>query len=344
MSDGHASGWLPPWKDRKLPLRRPFDQRLVGRFKTSALFGQLPAREPSLIEGILPAKGAVGLVADRQSFKTFLANDLALHVSFGRPWFGRQVNIGTVVYVSAEAPEMNQDIRNAWHKTHPDLPDIGYFLPINSAPLLGTKEGDAADLIAFIRQELGVPRLVVVDTVSKVLHSENENGEGMIALMSNAEKIAEAFDCVVLLIHHKLRGSNRGRGAAQFGDNSIGELVLDRRGLAMSAILTVNRLKGQPEGERLQLTMSEPIFVDRYEYDKPMTSLVIQELGPAPERKERAPRAKVDPDTGEVVSVAAGLKVKTGPAPKTPEQKAASKRYRDKRKAEKATAVISSEE
>jgi hypothetical protein len=143
---------MPEWR-RNLSLQHYYDPKLSARFKTSALFGNRESRLPCLVEGILPAKGIVGLIGDQQSFKTFLATDLALHIAFGRPWFGRRVSKGAVVYISAEAPEVNQDIRNAWSKAHPEFVDQGQFMPIDSSPELGTKDGDAADLIAFIRQE-----------------------------------------------------------------------------------------------------------------------------------------------------------------------------------------------
>ena len=279
-----------------MSLQHYFDPKLSGRFKTSALFGNRESRLPCLVEGVLPAKGIVGLIGDQQSFKTFLATDLALHVSFGRSWFGRKVSKGAVVYISAEAPEANQDIRNAWSKVHPEFVDSGQFMPIDSSPELGTKDGDAADLIAFIRQEIGVPRLIVIDTVSKVLHGENEDKEGMLALMANAEKISEAFDCVVMFPHHSKRGEMRARGASQFENNAQGRLTLRRRVRDMSAILTVARLKGFPEGERILLRMSEPIALDRMEHEKAATSLVIESAEKAPE-----PKAEIDPETGEIL-------------------------------------------
>lgn len=242
------------------------------------------------------------MVAARQTFKSFVALDMALHVSYGMEWFGQRVSQGAVVYVSAEDDLGMRDRRNAWRHAHPGVGDLGYFLSIDEAPRLGTKDGDATDLIAFIRMKIGLPRLIVIDTLSKALHGENEDKEGMIAMLANAGKIADAFDCVVMLVHHAKRGEERGRGASQFGDNSQGELTLKRRGKEMATILTVERLKGFPEGERILLRMSEPIALKRREHGKPVTSLVIESAGPAPEPRERKPKAEVDPETGEVRS------------------------------------------
>lgn len=290
----------PEWRRHLLTLSHQPDSRLAGKFKTSALFGYRGTRPPCLIEGILPANGIVGLIGDQQTFKTFLATDLALHVSFGRPWFGHAVNQGPAVYISAEAPWVNQDIRDAWNKVHPELKDVGQFMPIDNAPELGRRNGDTGDLIAFIRNEIGRPRIVVIDTASKVLHGENEDKEGLIALMTNCERIVDAFGCVVLIPHHARRGELRSRGASQFENDAQGRLTLRRRGRDMSAILTVARLKGYQEGERILMRMSDPIEIDRTEYGKPVTSLVIESTEKAPEQKlidgtsEVAKAAKTD--------------------------------------------------
>jgi hypothetical protein len=290
MSADTMTGWLPDWKDRRLPLR-PIDKALANRFKPLALFPDGDReRQECLVEGILPAKGIVGLVADRQSFKSFVALDLAFHISYGMEWFGRKVVQGSVVYVSAEDADGMNDRRLAWRHAHPGKGDLGYFLPLGGRPALGTKDGDAADLIQAIRQLAGLPVLIVIDTLSKVLHAEDENGAGMIALMANAEQMVDAFDCVVVLIHHARRGTGRGRGAAQFGDNSQGELALRRSAKAMEAVLTVNRLKGFPEGERILLKMSEPIALQRMEHGKPITSLVIESAGAEAKGQGRSDR------------------------------------------------------
>jgi hypothetical protein len=60
--------------------------------------------------------------------------------------------------------------------------------------------------------------------------------------------------------------------------------------------LTVARLKGFPEGERILLRMSEPIALDRMEHEKAATSLVIESAEKAPE-----PKAEIDPETGEIL-------------------------------------------
>jgi hypothetical protein len=294
-------GWFgggPPAGIFRERLRPKTD---MSWLRESALVSTNAPRLPALIEGILPAKGVVGLIAARQSFKSFLALDLAFHVAFGADWFGRKVDSGPVVYIAAEDAEGMKDRRNAWFKAHDRFQPWkieGRFRPLDLTPRLGTTDGDADRLIASLKH-FEMPRLIAIDTVSKVLHGKDENQEGMIALMANAEKIASAFDCVVMLIHHAKRSAKgegagiRGRGASQFGDNSQGELTLERRSKAMEAVLTVARNKGCQEGERILLRLSEPVEI-RHEHGKPVSSLVIDSAGPAPERRAKADKQEVE--------------------------------------------------
>src|ERR1700733_1639305 len=112
------------FRSRLQHLRRPVD---TGWLHESAPFPVDEEREPELIEGILPAKGVVGLVAFRQAFKSFVALDMALRIAFGRDWFGRKINQGSVVYVSAEDELGIRDRRLAWRHAHPGVGDLGYF-------------------------------------------------------------------------------------------------------------------------------------------------------------------------------------------------------------------------
>lgn len=55
-----------------------------------------------LVDGVLPAGGITWLVAAPESFKTFVALDLAATVARGGDWHGRKVKAATSLYVAAE--------------------------------------------------------------------------------------------------------------------------------------------------------------------------------------------------------------------------------------------------
>jgi hypothetical protein len=68
---------------------------------TDADLGQLPPLEWD-IDGILPTGALSYLIGLRGSGKTLLALDWSCHIALGRPWYGRAVKPGPVLYVAAE--------------------------------------------------------------------------------------------------------------------------------------------------------------------------------------------------------------------------------------------------
>lgn len=65
-----------------------------------------------LVEGVIPAGGIVWLVASPESFKTFVALDMAAAVARGGDWLGRKVKPATSLFVAAEGGE-NVHVRRA---------------------------------------------------------------------------------------------------------------------------------------------------------------------------------------------------------------------------------------
>ena len=49
-----------------------------------------------LIDEVLPMEASGGLYGDDQTGKSFVLNDMAIHVALGRPWRGREVKQGPV--------------------------------------------------------------------------------------------------------------------------------------------------------------------------------------------------------------------------------------------------------
>ena len=69
------------------------------------MVGSLPNETlPEIIQGILGPQSVGVMAGVPNAGKTFLGLDLAAHVAANRPWFGRKVTGGPVLYVASEAP------------------------------------------------------------------------------------------------------------------------------------------------------------------------------------------------------------------------------------------------
>ncbi|KAB7783671.1 AAA family ATPase [Methylorubrum populi] len=206
-------GALPPAADEKgAPGKRPMKRQ--GLFELAALACSEVARP--LIEGVLDRGSLSVTYGDSNTGKTFVELDMALHVATGRPWNGRRVHKGGVVYVVAEGGRGVHKRLAALierHQIQPDEAAVQFIVqPVN----LLRAEADLKALIAEVRaagEDMGHPvELIVLDTLSRVLAGGDENSSvDMGALVRNVDRLREATGAHVALVHHT--GKDKARGA-----------------------------------------------------------------------------------------------------------------------------------
>ena len=180
---------------------------------TDAQLGHLPALEWD-IDGILPTGGHSYLVGIPASGKTLLALDWSCHVALGRPWYGRTVKQGPVLYVAAEGARSLHHRLECWKFYHkvPVTQETG----IRWFPRRLTL-GDPASLGAFIAEvaSYGIkPRLIVIDTLARCARGAKENdSDGMGRALEAVDQLREVLGAGVLLVAHPNRvGGDNPRG------------------------------------------------------------------------------------------------------------------------------------
>jgi hypothetical protein len=177
----------------------------------------LDAIAKPLVKGLLDCSAMSVIYGDSNSGKTFLALDIASHVATpGFRWNGRKTANGLVAYIAAEGGRGVYKRLEAWRRKH-GIEKGQVKLALIPCPVdLRSMEGDAKPLVELIRQaeahwgEKVV--LVVVDTLSRALAGGDENSPvDMGSLVRNCDRIRDALDCHLMLIHHT--GKNKAAGA-----------------------------------------------------------------------------------------------------------------------------------
>ena len=172
---------------------------------------------PWLIEGMLPLRSICMLFGESNVGKTFLALDLAAHISIGKPWLGRGTEEGDVLYIASEGDPGNLGLRmEAWREhTQTDYP-VPMLFYTNIVNLVT----DAKDLVEEAVSRGLRPRLVVVDTLAMAL-ADNENDNQVMNDMVKAlrqlqtyEVDGEEFEMTWLLVHHTGWEKGRPRGGS----------------------------------------------------------------------------------------------------------------------------------
>jgi hypothetical protein len=251
--------------------------------------------ENDVVRGLLPAQGVAILYAKWKSFKSFVGLHLAVTVAQGVLWAGRETKKGAVVYVVAEGARGFHKRVDAY-KQRDGLKGIAVYI-VEARPNLGTKSGDAPKLIADIKVAFDSdkgPSLVIIDTLARTLHGEDENGQGMACFVNNAEEIADAFQCLVLAVHHEGAGDRgRMRGYTAADAASVATLHVTRDNpRSLSCTLEVTEAKDSVSHDRYAIELEVFRFGDEHD-ECAETTLIVKSVEPvAAAADDRAPVGK----------------------------------------------------
>jgi hypothetical protein len=188
-----------------------------------------------------------------KSFRTF---DLLMHVTLDRPYRGRRVMAGVVVYCALEGAQGFKNRIEAFRRARmAEADDRNPPFYLMATPLSLVR--DQKSFIAEIRQQLGEqkPVAVCIDTLNRSLDGSESSDEDMTAYVRAADAIRDAFGCLVVIVHHCGHNGDRPRGHSSLmgaldvqiavrrdaTDNIVAELELSKDG--ETGLQFVSRLK-----------------------------------------------------------------------------------------------------
>jgi hypothetical protein len=227
-----------------------------------------------LVDGILPAGPSFGETpAPPKALKSFFLMDMLMHVAMGKPYGGRTVQQGAVVYVTSEGVKGVKRRLIAMRRHHGiDANGVPFFL-VPVMPNLGSGTDDRTRLIAAITaaiKDIAVPvRAIAIDTLRKATPGKSENdSKDMSVLLSNCDFLANTFNCHVNAVHHSPRSDDT-RGSGTNAIEGSCDVILpvsrcDNADGTPHATVTVGRMKDGPEGDTWSFELrTMEIGVDR---------------------------------------------------------------------------------
>ena len=156
--------------------------------------------------------------APPESFKSFLAVDIAASVATGTPWHGSEVKQGAVFYIAGEGiPGLKKRFR-AWELFH-DIDTQLFPLFLSNGAGDFSKNQQVANIVKAIQalcQQGNEPSLVVIDTLARNFGGGNENdAQAMNLFIRNVDFIRKLCQCSILIVHHTgYASTERGRGSS----------------------------------------------------------------------------------------------------------------------------------
>jgi hypothetical protein len=163
-----------------------------------------------LVKGLFPRTGLAAVWGPPKCGKSFWLFDLLLHVALNWKYRGRRIVNGPVVYCAFEGADGFRKRVEAFRLTHGSLIDSDppfYLMPTRIDLIRAHR-----DLIQSIRAQTPRPVAVALDTLNRSLVGSESKDEDMAKYLNAADAIREAFNCLVVIVHHSGVDASRPRG------------------------------------------------------------------------------------------------------------------------------------
>ncbi|MEI7211382.1 helicase RepA family protein [Pectobacterium versatile] len=253
-------------------------------------------RQDYLIKGYLPSSSVASAYGASGSYKSFLAVSWGCHIATGKPWAGKPVTQGAVIYVVGEGGIGVPRRIRAWEQTLNGGSPIDALYRVD-CPIFPASPESVQQVIRAARDvkiASGMPvRLIILDTLARCFGGSDENAaKDMGAFIQGCDAIKAATQATVLIIHHSGKDQDKGaRGSSAFRAALDVEFNVRREGEGGALILSCTKMKDAEEPPRRAYDLNA---VDLYVDDDgdQITSLVLNDEG----REVREDEAASDPD------------------------------------------------
>jgi hypothetical protein len=206
-----------------------------------------------LIDGFVGQKEQSAWFGPKAAGKSAVMIDLSCHIAAGRPYCGRNVTRGAVLYLACERGAVVKRRIKAWCIEH-GIDDIP--VAVVDAPLdLRTNKLGAGKIIATVQalaEHAGLPVvMIVVDTTNRALAGGEENSSKDIgALIASIDMIYRATGAHCALVHHTPADRTdrmRGHGSLSMALDLTVAIVREHDGTVLVTTDEANDLADNPQ-------------------------------------------------------------------------------------------------
>ena len=256
------------------------------------------AEQAWLLEGVIPENANVIMFAPPGSYKTFMALDMALSIATGWPtdpaYFTDDmiVSPGSVIYMTSEGLGGIRKRVSAWEQEHYGSREVAGFYLFDPTPkLIDEPEG----IVEFIKESGINPKLIVIDTVSRVFQGADETNQREVSaftgLMDMLRGAGEGTS--VLALHHAKKGQrDEIRGSSVFeGDADVLLRLDDPAEIAKSVYRTRLVTIKQKDGS---IAVPVPYHFREVEIGDATTLVAVAREEPEPAEKPAQDEARRD--------------------------------------------------
>lgn len=270
-----------------------------------------------IVDEIIVEGSVLSLYGPSGSLKSFAAIDIAMSVATGFPWHGREVKQGAVVYVTGEGRDQIGFRLDAWERAHEYRDDAPIFIiPLGIAISDPEWVGHLIDAVDGLGKR---PAMIWLDTLARTFGAGDENSQkDMNAFIGGVDRLRDHFRCVVGIVHHTGKDSERGlRGSSALYAAMDTVIRTDRKAGKMLVTLK----NQQPHGKQKDAAEFEDITLEARviqlgsdEKGRALTSLALELSQPQEDEEEAQAPASGRPQGANQQAVVKALRRAKGEA------------------------------
>lgn len=217
-------GWQHKSRDRTVPfLGQNISTNVdpeTGEIKSSLFYIsakniKINLEDKTLIKDVIGQQELSVIYGESNCGKTFFMTDISLHVARGLNWRDKRVSSGGVMYAALEGARGMSSRFVAYCKKHNiENPDFPFAIMPCGLDFYSDKSNinEFIDMIKRSQDDIGDPKLIVVDTLARAIAGGDENsGQDMGRLVYYSDIIRAETNAHLSFIHHS--GKNKALGA-----------------------------------------------------------------------------------------------------------------------------------
>ena len=250
------------------------------RFALTPVSKLLEQPEPLtwLVRGYLLPESNALLFGASAAGKSLYCIAWAASVAIGRPWQGRNVKQGPVVYLAGEGHFGIKRRLKAWaieNNAERELIDAPLLVSDRGAAL--NSNGDLIEVMEAIdaaAQAHGSPALIVVDTLHRNMTGDENSAQDMGAYFNAVDELRTRYGATVLTVHHSGHNeAQRARGSSSIRAAMDAELCVEVKG--DTRLLSCSKMKDAPKPPETAWNLKVITLPWRDDEGEPESSVVL---------------------------------------------------------------------
>lgn len=218
-----------------------------------------------LVQALFELYSLISITGPSGQYKSFVAVCFACCVATGRPWNGREVKRGAVLYLAGEGRSGIKRRVRAWRIANDLSPSdmTGFYLSKNTLMM------DGSNICQIVTEMAGVDvALIVVDTMARHLPGDENSTKDMGSFVNHVDKLKNQLGAAAIVVHHTGHDQSRGRGSSAY------KAALDVEILCDQGTLTFTKMKDDEAPEPMEFKLL-PVHIGFKKDGSPISSCVI---------------------------------------------------------------------